>query len=323
VTVRVGIIGTGFGARVVAPAFEATEGCMVVDVVSPRDERATAELCRRDGIDLISVHSPPFLHGAHVRAAIETGRAVLCDKPFGLHAEESAGLLAAAEAAGTVHLVNFELRCDPMRRRLRDLVRDGVLGDIEHVSWTYRSAGTRVPLRRYGWLSERRLGGGWVGAWGSHAVDTLRWMAGEVKALAWAQCRTTIRERPDATGRMHAVDAEDGFTAQLELAGGITVVLDGGFAYAASTPERLVVAGSLAVAELIGGARITVRRADGTRDEIVPDPPENGNRHVAPMRAWCAIVHDIVETGTLPPEAPTFTDGLACDRVLDQIRRYR
>ncbi|HEX2736710.1 MAG TPA: hypothetical protein VHP57_01090 [Acidimicrobiia bacterium] len=120
---------------------------------------------------------------------------------------------------------------------------------------------------------------------------------------------------------MHVVDAEDGFTAQLELAGGINALLDGGFAYAASTPERLVVAGSLGVAELVGGARITVRLADGTRDEVVPDPLENGNRHVAPMRTWCAIVHDIVETGIVPPEAPTFTDGLACDRVLDQIRR--
>jgi predicted dehydrogenase len=147
VTVRVGIIDTSLGARVVAPAFDATEGCTVVDVASPRDERGTAELCRQGGIDLISVHSPPFLHGAHVRAAIDAGRAVLCDKPFGLHAEEYAGLLAAAEAAGTVHLVNFEFRCDPMRRRLRDLVRGGVLGELEEVSWTYRSAGTRVPLR--------------------------------------------------------------------------------------------------------------------------------------------------------------------------------
>lgn len=320
-TVRVGIIGTGFGAHVVAPAFEATEGCVVIDVVSPRDGHATAELCRRAGIDLISVHSPPFLHGAHVRAALEAGRAVLCDKPFGLHAEESARLLAAAEAAGTVHLVNFEFRCDPMRRRLRDLVRGGALGEVEQVSWTYRSAGTRVPLRPYGWLSERRLGGGWVGAWGSHAVDTLRWMFGEVTALAWAQCRTTIRERPDATGRMHVVDAEDGFTAQLELAGGITTLIDGGFAYAASVPERLVVAGSLGVAELVGGARIAVRLVDGTRDEIIRDPLESGNGHSLPMRDWSAIVHDIVESGIVSPDAPTFSDGLACDRVLDQIRR--
>ncbi len=39
---KISVIGTGFGARVVAPAFDAAAGCEVVDVVSPRDEQAVA-----------------------------------------------------------------------------------------------------------------------------------------------------------------------------------------------------------------------------------------------------------------------------------------
>ena len=78
-TVRVGVIGFGFGARVVAPVFEITEDFEVVDLVSPRDDDAVGELCARDDVDLISVHSPPFLHRDHVRRAIEGGHAVLCD----------------------------------------------------------------------------------------------------------------------------------------------------------------------------------------------------------------------------------------------------
>jgi predicted dehydrogenase len=35
---KVAVVGTGFGARVVAPAFDAADGCEVVDVVSPRDD---------------------------------------------------------------------------------------------------------------------------------------------------------------------------------------------------------------------------------------------------------------------------------------------
>jgi len=67
--VRVGIIGRGFGERVVAAAFNATEGCEVVDVITPRDEAAVAALCGRADVDLISVHPPPFLHVDHVRLA--------------------------------------------------------------------------------------------------------------------------------------------------------------------------------------------------------------------------------------------------------------
>jgi predicted dehydrogenase len=50
--------------------------------VSPRDAAAVAKLCARGDVDLVSVHSPPFLHLDHVRRAIDGSHAVLCDKPF-------------------------------------------------------------------------------------------------------------------------------------------------------------------------------------------------------------------------------------------------
>jgi len=65
VTVRVGVIGTGFGRRVVAPAFAATDGCEVVDIVSARNDADVANLCDRPDLDLVSVHSPPRMCGGH------------------------------------------------------------------------------------------------------------------------------------------------------------------------------------------------------------------------------------------------------------------
>jgi predicted dehydrogenase len=50
--VRVGVIGTGFGADVVVPAFSVTSGCEVVDIVTPRDDAAVAALCARTDVDL-------------------------------------------------------------------------------------------------------------------------------------------------------------------------------------------------------------------------------------------------------------------------------
>ncbi|MGQ0803916.1 MAG: Gfo/Idh/MocA family protein [Actinomycetota bacterium] len=313
---RVGVIGTGFGARVVAPVFAGTEGCEVVDVVTSRDDAAVRALCHRPDVDLISVHSPPFLHAAHVREAMAAGRAVLCDKPFGLDASESAELLAAVEAAGVVHLLNFEFRHDPVRVRLHELVAGGAIGAIEHVQWTHISSGSRVPLRPYGWLFEQALGGGWIGAWGSHAVDALRWMLGEVVA-ARGERRITVTERPDAEDTMHPVDAEDGFTAWLELQSGATAVLDSTFAATASIAPRLVVTGSDGVLECVADARITLRRADGTR-EVFERPAADSDPHLVPMRRWAEVVRDAVRAGT--SVAPTFADGWACDVVLDALR---
>ena len=160
--VRVGVIGTGFGARVVAPVFAATEGCDVVDVVSARDANAVAELCRRD-LDIVSVHSPPFLHAEHLRGAIDAGHHVFCDKPFGVHAEEAAEMLELADAGEVVHGVNFEFRHHPARKRVHELVRSGAIGPVEHVQWTYTGApAVEAGSARGARTRSTRSGGCWA-----------------------------------------------------------------------------------------------------------------------------------------------------------------
>jgi predicted dehydrogenase len=317
--VRVGVVGTGFGARVVAPVFDQTEGCAVVDVVTARDARAVAALASRPDVDLLSVHSPPFLHAEHVRLALAHGKAVLCDKPFATTPAEAAALRAEADAAGVVHLVNFEFRQHPARRLLRALVGDGVIGQVEHVSWVHLSAGSRVPLRPYGWLFDRALGGGWIGAWASHAVDTLRFCFGEVVSAVGVP-RTDVPRRPDADGRPRTCTAEDGLAASLVLATGATVSLDSSFAATASPAPRLTVAGSEGVVEIVADARFTVHRAGGRRDEL-PLPDTSGpERHDVAMRRWAPLVRAAVESGAVPDDAPTFADGEACDVVLAALR---
>jgi predicted dehydrogenase len=317
---RVAVIGTGFGARVVAPAFDGADGCEVVDVISPRDDAEIARACARPDVDLVSVHSPPFLHAAHVRVAIGAGKAVLCDKPFARNAGESAALERQAAEAGVIALCNFEFRFHPVRRLLRDLVRTDALGEIEHVQWTHLSAGSRVPLRRYGWLFDRDRGGGWVGAWGSHAIDALRWCFGEVRTVE-ARRRIDVAERPDEHGDLHRCTAEDGISATLGLEGRVTVSIDSSFAASANMPPRLTVVGADAVCEILADTRVLVRRSDGTREELTPTSrTKRADGHDDPMRRFAQVVRDVVTSGEVPPGVPTFVDGHACDVVLDQLR---
>jgi len=318
-TVRIGVIGRGFGARVVAPVFAETEGCAVADVVSPRDDVAVRALCARDDVDVVAVHSPPFLHRDHVRYAVEAGHAVLCDKPFGRNAEDAVAMHDHAVAAGVLHLCNFEFRFHPAREQLRALVLDGAIGAVEHIQWSAFSAGSRLPLRRYGWLFDRDLGGGWVGAWGSHVVDFLRWTLGELPD-ATAELRTTIRERPDADGRMHHCTAEDGFTASLRSAGGVTVTIDTTFVAPVNVPSRVTVIGADGVLECVSDHRITLRTDEGLREELEVDHGR-GDPHLLPMRRWAVAVRDTVRRGSVEPGTPTFADGLACAVVMDRLRR--
>jgi predicted dehydrogenase len=316
--VRVGIIGTGFGARVVAPSFEAA-GCTIGGIASPRDDAAWRALCASGDVDLVAVHSPPFLHRAHVEAALAHGKHVLCDKPFGLDAGEAQAMLDAARAAGVVHALNFEFRRHPVVERMRSLVAEGAIGRPEHVQWVHVSSGTRIPLRRFGWLFDRSRGGGWIGAWCSHTIDALRNLLGEVAAVTACAGPVTIAERPDADGVLHACTAEDAMTASLVLEGGVTVAIDSSYAATVNLPARTVITGSEGALENVGNDRLTLFRpgAPPERIDVAGDDDGHADRHALPMRRWAADLAAAVRDGR--PVAPSFDDGLACRRVLDAL----
>jgi predicted dehydrogenase len=313
--VRVGVIGTGFGGTVVAPAFTATEGCTVVDVVTPRDDAAVVALCARDDVDLISIHSPPFLHLDHVRRAIDAGHAVLCDKPFGLHADESAQMVELAQDTGTLNFLNFERRFDPGRERLRALIAEGMIGTPNHFAYSRFIA---TPGRPYTWLCNRELGGGWLAGQGSHLIDCCRWLFGEV-ADATAVLRVALPERPDAEGTVRPCDADDGFVASLRTESGVTAVIDCSLETPVSTPEYLAVFGSDGMLVLDDDG-IALHTGAG---DVVPHPVdwEGKVSLILSMERWAARICDAVRAGTVVPGLPTFADGLACSVVMDQMGR--
>jgi len=310
------VIGTGFGAAVVAPAFAAQDDCDVAEVVTPRDDRAVARLCARRDIDLVSVHSPPFLHVQHVGQAVDSGHAVLCDKPFGLNARDAAAMVELADEAGVVNLLNFERRFDPTRERLRALVLDGAIGQPDHFQYSRFIA---VPSPRpYGWLSSRELGGGWLGGQGSHLVDACRWMFGEVTDAACVM-RTPVAERADANGELHPCDAEDGFAAVLRTATGVTAVIDCALESSVSTPERTVVFGSSGMLE-ITDTGVVRRGADGGTETFEVDLQGKAPLVIA-MERFASVVCESVRSGAVEPGSPTFADGLACAVVMDRMGR--
>jgi predicted dehydrogenase len=319
--VGVGVIGRGFGQNVVAPVFAETEGCTLVDVVSPRDDDAVRALCHHSDVDLVAVHSPPFLHQEHVTTALAAGKAVLCDKPFGTSTADAEAMEQAARDADAVALLNFEFRHHPGRIALRSLLQEGAVGTVEHVQWTVFGAGFRVPLRPYGWLFDRERGGGWIGAWGSHVIDFLHWTFGELVDVS-ARLRTDITERPDADGTMHRCTAEDGFTALLSTRDGTSITIDTSFVAVKNSPPRVVVLGSEGTLESIADGKITRRDAEGTQEVFSFDPPRE-DPHLVPMRAWAQVVRDAVNDGAVPDGEATFVDGVACARVMDALRGVR
>ena len=178
--VKDAVIGTGFGKHAAAPAYRSLG--FDVEVVSPRDGDAVKRVLASDA-DLVSVHSPPFMHLDHVTGAIEQRHAVLCDKPFGRNADEATEMRDRAREAGVLRFLNFEFRCNESWPKVKQLAHAGGIGTPAHLNWTF--FGNALRGRKCGWINDGDLGGGWIGA---YAVA----VAAEMDRL-WAGLRKSKR----------------------------------------------------------------------------------------------------------------------------------
>lgn len=339
---RVGVIGTGFGALVQIPAFRAHRRVEVIAVASGTPGRARA-VADRFGVphafddwtalvdadlDLVSVTAPPHLHLPMARGAHAAGRHVLCEKPMALSAVEAQAMLSTAERSGRLHVIDHELRLNPNRRKVRALLADGYVGRPRHALVTAMTAGRRDPAQPWGWWYDEARGGGLLGAVGSHQVDLLRYWLGDV-AAASGTIETFIPERPRPDGPGTARVTADDFTAfSLRFRSGAlaTVVLSAVVAHPVG--PRTEVWGDegyllLDGAERLWGARGGGALAELTEPETLAAPP--GLEYVplwglSFVRLVDHLVTAALDGGPVAPAA-TFEDGLAVQRVLDAVRQ--
>jgi predicted dehydrogenase len=167
-------------------------------------ERTTTnveELAQDPDVDVVAVLTAAEGHVDPTLAALNAGKAVLCEKPLGFDADEARRLLEAAEDAGVTHACGFNYRYVPAVALAHELVSSGRLGELRH----YRA----LYLQDYHLLAQQPRTSGGAGAVRdySHLVDMLRFLAAEPLALT-------------ATTVDFGSDREDAFAAILELPGG-------------------------------------------------------------------------------------------------------
>lgn len=334
--IRVLLIGTGFGAKVHAPAFASDPDFRLVGVASGRRENAES-VAKQHGIpvagddwkrmldevdaDLVSIVTPVDLHYPMARAALERKRHVLCEKPFAVNVAQAKELAALARTQGVVNVVNHEFRYQPARAALNRLVNDGALGRIEHIAIQDRIPGwARDPSRRLTWLSDRHRGGGFLGALGSHHVDSLLLWAGPVRRVL-CRLRTLAATASGVGVGHHAISADDCFTMILEFRSGAIAVVDL-FGGSRARRDRFEVFGD-EDAVAIQGDRLYRPKGDGT-DEAIPIPadltlsPTPEAALLAPFRVMAGKLKAAIRDGA--PITPTFSDGVEIQKILDAAR---
>src|SRR5687767_9123633 len=346
--VGIGIIGTGFARTTQIPGFRDCMGAKVVAIASRHRERADAvakefgiehvaddwqELVARNDVDLVSIVTPPATHVEITLAALEQRKAVLCEKPMALNADESARMVEEAKAAGVLALVDHELRFLNSRRVMRGMLQTGAIGSVRHCNYVFRSDYRGIGDRAWDWWSDEKMGGGALGAIGSHVVDSFRWMLSTEVTKALGMLSTHIKQRSDkAGGEMRAVTTDDEakllfrfkdgeHTQNATGAASISVVESGKYE---NRMEIYGTKGALMVEET--GELWLSPAGSGTWRPVQVDQDHmaQGLRESSWSRGFtafaCRIVEALSSGKKMVDDAASFEDGLRVQLVLDAVR---
>ena len=85
-------------------------------------------------VEAVAIATPPHTHFELVSKALEAGKHVLVEKPLARTADEAAQLIALAEASGLVLMPGHTFLYSPSVNKVRDLIVEGVLGEIYFVT---------------------------------------------------------------------------------------------------------------------------------------------------------------------------------------------
>jgi len=221
--VRLGIVGLGnMGSGHVA-GIDRIKRCQltaVCDIVPAKLERYkqyetftdAGEMIRSGSIDAILIAVPHYDHTTIGIDALQNGIHVLTEKPISVHKADCERLIAAHTDKNLVFAAMFNQRTDPFYKRIRNIVKNGELGEIR-----------RTACVATNWFRTEAYyaSGGWRATWGGegggvllnqcpHTLDLFQWICG-MPTKVRAFCNF---------GRFHDIEVEDDVTAYLEYANG-------------------------------------------------------------------------------------------------------
>ena len=228
-TVRFGVVGMGNMGTYHAGYLDTLSGAKLAAVCENDPAKLAAagekfpavqkfarwqEMLDANAIDAVLIATPHYQHPDIAVAAFERNLHVLCEKPAAVTVKEARRMNDAA--ARHPHLkfgMNFQMRANPVLRKLRELIHGGDLGEISRITWIvtnwfrtnayYASGGWRAT-----WSGE---GGGVLINQCPHNLDQLHWLTGlmprRVTAVAFI-------------AKTHPIEVEDEVSAILEYDNG-------------------------------------------------------------------------------------------------------
>lgn len=191
------MVGSGLMADLIIPDFSFVDNTELVALVSRNKETGEAKLkslgvdvpvidfesaLSDPEIDLIYVASPHSEHHRMTKAALETGKHVLCEKAFMMNAEEARDVQALAQSKNLFLMEAMWTKFNPLLNHLQEVLASGRIGKLKLIQVNFGRALDFDPDHR---LFSSELGGGTALDQGVYVMTFLRWFAGsQVRSIS-------------------------------------------------------------------------------------------------------------------------------------------
>ncbi len=165
------------------------------------EEMAEAEAARPDGIDVVSIVTPNWLHAPAALAFVERGISVVCDKPMTTTLADAEALVQAVHANDVTFALTHNYTGYPMVKEARAMVADGAIGEVRKVVAEYSQGWLSEPIEQDGmkqavWRTDpEKAGAGALGDIGSHAENLATYVTGLHLDRMCADVRTFVPGR--------------------------------------------------------------------------------------------------------------------------------
>jgi predicted dehydrogenase len=194
--IRWGILGAGGIAGKFVEGLRSLPDATVQAVASRSQSRAE-EFARRHGIprahagyealandpdvDIVYVATTNNVHKEHSLLCIESGKPVICEKPFAVTAAETRDVIAAARRRRVFCMEAMWTRFLPLMAQLRNIIGAGAIGDVRMVTAELGFAAPSDPENRF---FDPQLGGGAMLDLGIYPLSFIYYILGEPQGVS-------------------------------------------------------------------------------------------------------------------------------------------
>lgn len=97
--------------------------------------RDSGELIRSNLVDAVLIATPHYDHTTISIDAMQFGIHVLTEKPIAVHKADAERMIEAHKKKNVVFAAMFQMRTEPLWKKIKQLVDNGELGDIVRINW--------------------------------------------------------------------------------------------------------------------------------------------------------------------------------------------